>query len=35
MKDLTVQYINSTILEMMLTQAGVNKTVILILLLLV
>lgn len=35
MKDLTLQYVNSTILEMILTQAGVNKTVIFILLLLV
>jgi hypothetical protein len=35
MKDLALQYVNSAILEQILLQAGVNKTVILVLLLLV
>lgn len=35
MKDLTLQYVNSTILEALLLKAGVNKTIIFILLLLV
>lgn len=35
MKDLTLQYVNSTLMEIILTNAGFNKTIIFIILLLI